>query len=73
LFPDRAALFVASIEDEEYRNEKVDFWDSVYNVDMSCVKNHVLHEPLVDTFNGQLVNSNECCILDIDLKTCTVE
>ncbi len=73
LFPDRAAMYIASLEDEEYRGEKVDFWDNVYDVDMSCVKKQVLHEPLVDTFDSRLVNSNACCILDIDLKTVTIE
>ena len=26
------------IEDGEYRAEKIDFWDSVYGFNMSCIK-----------------------------------
>lgn len=51
LFPDRCAMFLASLEDTEYKEEKVHFWDSVYGVDMSAVKKHVILEPLVDTFD----------------------
>ena len=51
LFPDRCAMFVASIEDEEYKDEKVHFWDNVYNVNMSCIKQWVMREPLVDSFD----------------------
>ena len=29
MFPDRASLHVASIEDEEYKNAKINFWDNV--------------------------------------------
>lgn len=38
LFPDRAVIFLATIEDEEYFDGKVNFWDDVYGVDMSCIK-----------------------------------
>lgn len=27
--PDRAAIFLESIEDEEYKNKKIHFWDRV--------------------------------------------
>lgn len=29
MFPDRASLHIASIEDEEYKNAKINFWDNV--------------------------------------------
>merc|ERR1712093_155730 len=28
LFPDKASLYLTAIEDEEYRDDKVDFWDN---------------------------------------------
>ena len=33
MYPDRAIIYVASIEDEEYKNEKINYWDSVINID----------------------------------------
>ena len=52
LFPDKATLLVCAIEDAEYRNSKIDFWDNVYGFDMSCIKQLALIEPLVDTCDG---------------------
>ena len=46
-------MFLAALEDSEYKEEKVHFWDSVYGVDMSSIKKHVLLEPFVDTFDSQ--------------------
>jgi protein arginine N-methyltransferase 1 len=73
LFPDKASLYVAAIEDAEYREEKIDFWDNVYGFDMSCIKEMALDEPLVDVCNDQQVISNACKILDIDLYTVKLE
>ena len=48
MFPDKAQIYLTSIEDEKYKQKKVGFWDDVYGIDMSCMKNWVLKEPLVD-------------------------
>lgn len=29
LLPDRATIFLEAIEDEEYKNKKIHFWDNV--------------------------------------------
>lgn len=73
LFPDRAQLFVTAIEDSEYREQKINFWDNVYGFDMSCIKEQALVEPLVDICESQQIMSNAVPILDIDLYTCTLE
>ena len=68
MLPDRAQLFIASIEDEVYKKKKIQFWDNVYGVDMSCLRNASMKEPLVDILdNNSQINSNECLILDLDL------
>jgi len=73
LFPDKASLMICAIEDAEYRESKINFWDNVYGFDMSCIKEMALLEPLVDTCDGQQVISDTCKILDIDLYTVTKE
>jgi len=69
IFPDRAQLYLSAIEDQEYRNDKIDFWDNVYGFNMSVIKKMALMEPLVDMCDGQQVMSTECCILDVDIYT----
>lgn len=37
MLPDRAQMYVAAIEDSEYRDGKVNFWKNVYGVNMSVM------------------------------------
>jgi hypothetical protein len=71
ILPDKAVLHVVAIEDEEYRREKIDFWEDVYGFDMSPIKSLALLEPLVDTVEGKAVVSNGATVLRLDLLTCS--
>jgi protein arginine N-methyltransferase 1 len=73
LFPDKATLFLTAIEDAEYREDKINFWNNVYGFDMSCIKELALMEPLVDVCDPQQVISAACPVLNIDLYTVTKE
>ena len=73
LFPDKSTLYITAIEDEEYREEKIDFWDNVYGFKMSSIKELALLEPLVDFAEPNQVISDAAAILDIDLYTVTKE
>ena len=42
MFPDRATLYVTAIEDRQYKDDKINWWDDVYGFDMSCIKNNAL-------------------------------
>jgi len=72
LFPDKASMHIAGIEDGDYKEEKIGFWNSVYGFDFSVVKQHVMEEPIVDTVEEHVVATTSDCILELDLKTCTV-
>jgi len=73
IFPDKASLFLCAIEDQEYRDDKINFWDNVYGFDMSCIKNIALTEPLVDCCEASQIISNSYRILDVDIYTVTKE
>jgi protein arginine N-methyltransferase 1 len=73
LFPDKATLYLTAIEDAEYREDKINFWNNVYGFDMSCIKELALMEPLVDVCDPQQVISSACPVLNIDLYTVTKE
>lgn len=62
MFPDEATLFLAGIEDQDYKEEKIGFWDDVYGFDYSCIKEIALKEPLVDTVDLKAVVTNPCKI-----------
>jgi len=73
ILPDSATLYLAAIEDQEYKEEKIDFWDDVYGFDYSCIKDIALREPLVDTVELKAVVTNPYAIKHIDLRTVKVE
>lgn len=69
LFPDKATIYICAIEDAQYRQEKIDFWDHVYGFDMSCIKELAIMEPLVDTCRAHQIISNTAVILNVDIAT----
>ncbi|RMD43210.1 hypothetical protein DV735_g1920, partial [Chaetothyriales sp. CBS 134920] len=69
IFPDRATIYMAGIEDGEYKDDKIGFWDNVYGFDFSPMKATALAEPLVDTVELKAVVTDPCEVFVIDLNT----
>ncbi|BCR83682.1 protein-arginine omega-N methyltransferase HMT1 [Aspergillus chevalieri] len=69
IFPDKATMYVAAIEDGEYKDDKIGFWDNVWGFDYSPMKDIALTEPLVDTVELKAVVSDPCPIITLDLYT----
>lgn len=70
VFPNKAQIFVAAIDDEQFYSYKVGHWKNVYGFDMSCLSNAVLREAQIDFVDGgKNVISNESLILDLNLNT----
>lgn len=59
LFPDKASLFICGIEDRQYKEDKITWWDNVYGFDMSCIKKIAIKEPLVDVVDPKQVSREE--------------
>ncbi|KAF3906570.1 hypothetical protein ABW20_dc0108049 [Dactylellina cionopaga] len=69
IFPDKASIYMAAIEDGDYKEEKIGFWDNVYGFDFSPLKATALAEPLVDTVDLKAVVTDPCLVLALDLYT----
>jgi len=69
IFPDKATLYLTAIEDGDYKDEKIHFWDNVYGFDMSCIKKIAISEPLVDVVDQNLLITNSVPILKVDINT----
>jgi len=69
MFPDRATLFITAIEDQEYKESKINWWDDVYGFDMSCIREVAVSEPLVDVVDPKQVVTNACLMKEVDLAT----
>eukprot|EP01104_Vermistella_antarctica_P000981 TRINITY_DN11053_c0_g1_i1.p1 TRINITY_DN11053_c0_g1~~TRINITY_DN11053_c0_g1_i1.p1 ORF type:complete len:342 (-),score=120.26 TRINITY_DN11053_c0_g1_i1:109-1134(-) len=73
IFPDKCSLSIAAIEDADYKEEKINWWDNVYGFDMSIIKKKAIQEPLVDTVEEKAIVSSACTLMELDLKTCTID
>ncbi|GIY84575.1 protein arginine N-methyltransferase 1 [Caerostris extrusa] len=69
MFPDRATLFLCAIEDRQYKDEKINWWDSVYGFNMSCIRKVAISEPLVDVVDPKQVVTSVCLLKEVDLYT----
>ncbi|XP_020896435.1 protein arginine N-methyltransferase 1 [Exaiptasia diaphana] len=72
LFPDKACLYICAIEDRQYKEEKIFWWDRVYGFDMSSVRKVAIQEPLVDVVEPKQVVTNSC-LLKVSLNTDVVQ
>eukprot|EP00820_Chromera_velia_P001322 Cvel_15164.t1-p1 / transcript=Cvel_15164.t1 / gene=Cvel_15164 / organism=Chromera_velia_CCMP2878 / gene_product=Probable protein arginine N-methyltransferase, putative / transcript_product=Probable protein arginine N-methyltransferase, putative / location=Cvel_scaffold1108:487-3648(-) / protein_length=332 / sequence_SO=supercontig / SO=protein_coding / is_pseudo=false len=70
IYPDHASLWVAAIEDGEYKEEKIGFWTRVWGFDFGVVQKVAMEEPIVDTVNSQAITSQAWRLLHLDLNTC---
>ncbi len=73
MFPDKCTLYLCAIEDAQYKSEKIDFWDNVYGLNMSCIKNVALTEPLVDTVDPEQVITTVEAVFPVNMATIKVE
>jgi len=69
LLPDKANLYIAGIEDAEYKQEKIEFWNNVYGFNMTCIKKIAYREPLVDTVEANAQVTTSCKFFSVDLNT----
>ena len=67
MLPDKAKIYLAAIEDEEYKTKKFNWWREVYGVDMTCLAVAAMKEPLVDSCEPGMLNSDDCLVLELDL------
>eukprot|EP01080_Neovahlkampfia_damariscottae_P007766 gene7766-12236_t len=73
ILPDTATMYLEGIEDGDYKEEKIHFWDNVYGFDFRCMKSIAMKEPLVDIVDSKQVITKSDLIKSIDIRTCTVE
>jgi len=73
MFPDKASMYICAIEDKQYKDEKINWWDNVYGFDMSKIRQVALSEPLVDVVDHKQVVTDSFMMKEFDLCTVKVE
>lgn len=72
IFPDQATLYICAIEDRQYKEDKIDWWDNVYGINMNAIRKIAIKEPLVDVVDSRQVCTNPCLLFEVNLYTITV-
>ncbi|KAJ4952030.1 hypothetical protein NE237_028862 [Protea cynaroides] len=68
VLPDRASLYLTAIEDAEYKEDKIEFWNNVYGFDMRCIRKQSMMEPLVDTVDQNQIVTNYQLLKTMDIS-----
>ena len=73
IFPDKCQMYIAGIEDGQYKEEKIHYWEDVYGFDYSPFIKTAMEEPLVDTVNNQSLITKGNKFFEFDINTVTKE
>ncbi|KAL1072646.1 hypothetical protein V6Z11_D11G167100 [Gossypium hirsutum] len=68
VLPDEASLYLTAIEDAEYKDDKIEFWNNVYGFDMSCIKKQAMMEPFVNTVDQKQIVTNCHLLKTMDIS-----
>lgn len=68
VLPDKTSLHLTAIEDADYKEDKIEFWNNVYGFNMSCIKKQALMEPLVDTVEQNQIVTNCQLLKTMDIS-----
>ncbi|KAJ9551241.1 hypothetical protein OSB04_015286 [Centaurea solstitialis] len=71
VLPDNASLYLTAIEDAEYKEDKIEFWNDVYGFDMSCIRKQSMMEPLVDTVDQKQIVTNSQLLKTMNISKMT--
>merc|ERR1712059_44929 len=69
MFPDRATLYIAGIEDRRYKADHYDWWEYVHGFDMKSIKQVSLQQPLVGAVSRESVVTNQCLVKEFNIQT----
>lgn len=73
ILPDKCSMSIAGIEDGQYKNDKIHFWEDVYGFDYSPFIPVAMVEPLVDTVDNQSLVTEPYKFFEFDINTVTKE
>ncbi|ODQ58020.1 hypothetical protein WICANDRAFT_85162 [Wickerhamomyces anomalus NRRL Y-366-8] len=73
IFPDKATMRIAAIEDGHYKDDKIHYWENVYGFDYSPFIDIAMCEPLVDIVENTAVATTSALLTEIDINTVKIE
>ncbi|SAL98208.1 hypothetical protein [Absidia glauca] len=71
--PSQTRILMAALDDEDLKDDRVNFWNDVYGFKMSAMKEPVINEAIVDFIKPNTVMSNVVTLKDLYLQTITTQ
>lgn len=73
ILPDKCSMYIAGIEDSQYKNEKIHYWEDFYGFDYSPFIKVAMAEPLVDTVENNSLITAPHKFFEFDINTVSKE
>lgn len=70
--PSQTRILIAALDDQDLRDDRVNFWNDVYGFKMSAMKDTTCNEAVVDYIRANSVISDVVTIKDLPLQTITI-
>ncbi|KAF9431718.1 hypothetical protein BGZ76_011790 [Entomortierella beljakovae] len=72
LAPSQTRILFTATSDESFLNDSVHYWNDVYGFKMSCMKEGVVQEAVVDFVSPETIITNTVTIKDLPHQTITI-
>ncbi|OBA22655.1 S-adenosyl-L-methionine-dependent methyltransferase [Metschnikowia bicuspidata var. bicuspidata NRRL YB-4993] len=69
ILPDKCLMYIAGIEDGNYKNDKIHYWEDVYGFDYTPFIEIAMSEPLVDTVENLSLITTPHKFFEFDINT----
>lgn len=73
IFPDKAKLHMAVLEDPAYVERHFEYFNNVWGFDFSPLKAAARSEPVVSAYDVSQLLTTSACVHDVDLNSCSEE
>ncbi|KAI8982407.1 S-adenosyl-L-methionine-dependent methyltransferase [Mycotypha africana] len=71
--PSQTRILMAALDDEDLKDDRVNFWNDVYGFKMSAMKEPTLNEAVIDFLKPESVISDIITLKDLPLQTVTAK
>lgn len=73
MWPNRAKMYISAIEDQQYYNRKINYWNDIYGFKLEPIRKWALLEPLVEICPEERFATDEYQFIEFDLNICSIE
>ncbi|KJE95382.1 protein arginine methyltransferase 3 [Capsaspora owczarzaki ATCC 30864] len=73
VYPDKFAMYMVALDDQDWKNSRINFWDDVYGFKMTAMRPTTMVEPGVDFVDPATIITAPCLFKGLDMHTVRLE